>query len=401
MPRRDLRRPLLESHVSWAAAAVFIWIAVLATLTAGKYSGDLRGFLHVGSEFKHPRVFAPIPPVGPWGYDGQFYATLATDPFLRQPETASLLDNPRYRAQRIALPALAYLLALGKAEAATYTYPLAVWLTSFLGIGALAWLAKSFGVAPWWVLVAAFNAGFAASLTRSTPDAPALAFLLLGWIALRQGKLALATFFFMAAGLTRETSLLAVWALVAAELATTKKPSALAPAILPSGTVLLWAAYLAARFPHQPGGMGGNLGWPLGGLTQKVWLVARGKDVHAMEFLAFLGLLALLAAIPLVAKRPLHPRAVLYLGFGLLALSLTMNVYAEAFAFSRVLLPLPWTAVLLLPQAPRVRVPLEAGLLLQGLSGLSLVHGEYLAAGGLRHVLATTLRMLALVLHSR
>lgn len=397
-PRRP---PWLGSYVVWTAGAIAFWIAVLATLTAGKYGGDLRGFLHVGTQFTHPKPLASVPPVGPWGYDGQFYATLATDPCLRKPETTSFLDNPRYRSGRIALPALAYLLALGDAETATYTYPVLVWLVSFGGLGALAWLAKSFGVAPWWVLAASLNVGLAASLTRSTPDAPAFSFLLLGWILLRQEKFVASTVPFVAAGLARETTLLAAWAVAAAHVAATKKRAALWPPALASAALLSWMAYLAARFPHHPGGMEGNVGWPFLGLAQKIWALARGKDAHAMELLAFLGLLALLVATPWVAQRFFEERAVLFVCVGLLGLSLTMNVYAEAFAFSRVLLPLPWIGGLLIPGAKREGVFVKAGLALHALGGLSLVHGEYLAAGGIGGVLQATVRMLALALFSR
>jgi hypothetical protein len=47
------------------------------------------------------------------GYDGQFYAQIALDPLLRDPDLVQSLDAPAYRARRILAPAAAALLGLG------------------------------------------------------------------------------------------------------------------------------------------------------------------------------------------------------------------------------------------------------------------------------------------------
>lgn len=387
---------LRNSYALWTAAAIGVWIAVFALLTLAKYGGDFRGFLHVGSEFRHPAAFSGIPAVGPWGYDGQFYATLATDPCLRSPETASLVDNPRYRAQRIVLPLLAYLVAAGNPLWVTYTYPILCWLFTLSGIGALAVLARDHRVPAWWVFIAGINVGVAASLTRSTPDAPALALLLFAWLAQERNQPVLASLLSLVAVLTRETVLLAVWAVGLASYLRTRRRAALVPALAGTVALLSWTLFLAFRFPQHPGGMGGNLGWPLFGLARKAQTFVHGPGLHLMELSAFLGLLALLVGAARTGRPPFDERNLVLGAFAALALFVTEKVYVEAFAFARVLLPMAWAATLSVGDRGYRRLSLQVGLVLQAAAGLSLVHGEFLAAGGVRHVLGASARALAL-----
>lgn len=388
-------RTLLRSYVAWTVVTVCFWLAVLGLLALGKYRGDLRGLLHVGSEFRHPEAFSGIPPIGPWGYDGQFYATLATDPLLRSPQTPGFVDNPRYRAKRVFLPLLAYLAAAGDPVAATYLYPILCWLLTFAGLAALAALAKEFAVQPWWIAVAGLNVGVAASLTRSTPDAPAVSLLFLAWYLLQKQRLLGFSALSLAAVLTRETTLLGVWALAVAHDRQTKRRRAFAAPLVATAVFLSWSLYLALRFPEHPGGLAGNLGWPLLGLWHKGEAFVRGQGVHFMEIAATVGLFALLlGALRRVSPTGAGPWLVLA-GYGALALVMTLKVYEEAFAFTRVLLPLAWAATLLVGQA-RSSGLLAGGLALQAGAGLSLIHGEFLGAGGVRHVLAVSARALAL-----
>src|SRR4051794_5369970 len=57
---------------------------------------------------------APLAVQTQWGYDGEFYAMIATDPLLLNPELKPALDLPSYRARRIVLPVLAWCAGLGK-----------------------------------------------------------------------------------------------------------------------------------------------------------------------------------------------------------------------------------------------------------------------------------------------
>jgi len=49
-----------------------------------------------------------------WGFDGQFYAELALDPLLRDPQLKIALDAPAYRSRRILTSWLAWLGGFGR-----------------------------------------------------------------------------------------------------------------------------------------------------------------------------------------------------------------------------------------------------------------------------------------------
>jgi hypothetical protein len=79
--------------------AALFWVLVVSLIADFRYDGDLRALLCVGEETHHPAAFDTVPTVGPWGYDGQQYAALATDPFLRRVDWPRP-HTPSYRATR-------------------------------------------------------------------------------------------------------------------------------------------------------------------------------------------------------------------------------------------------------------------------------------------------------------
>ena len=56
------------------------------------------------------------------GYDGQFYAQIATDPTLSHSDFKNAIDAPAYRSRRILLPLVAHILAFGNPEASILVY---------------------------------------------------------------------------------------------------------------------------------------------------------------------------------------------------------------------------------------------------------------------------------------
>src|SRR5439155_705441 len=92
-------------------------------------------FAHVGREGPGQRFWDQSPPlVDGYGYDGQFYYYLARDPLLRG-GAPTYLDAPGYRYQRILLPALSALLALGQPAWIGWT----LLLTNLLGLALGIW----------------------------------------------------------------------------------------------------------------------------------------------------------------------------------------------------------------------------------------------------------------------
>jgi hypothetical protein len=202
------------------------------------------------------------------GFDGQFYAQLATDPLLRRAETPAAMDDPAIRARRILTPALAWLAGMGRPAAILWTYPL-LNLAAWLGLGVLAWRALPPNE-PWRsaaFLAVVLGPGAIESASRCLPDLPAFVLAWLGvTIGSLSGRISLA-----GAVLGRETMLLA-W------IATWRRVrpwSAQASGWLSSAAVVAlplaaWTVWL--RFHVAGAGRvdGQNLGWPLVGVAGKL-----------------------------------------------------------------------------------------------------------------------------------
>ncbi len=145
------------------------------------------------------------------GYDGLYYAQIAYHPLLNSPELPRAMDNFAYRARRILPPALAWILAAGQRAWIVQVYAvlnviawlfLALILWRLLAVGDLrAWLA-------WAGLL--FSAGALASVRLALTDLVALTVLAAGMLALERRRPGWAIGFLAAAGLARETSLLAL-----------------------------------------------------------------------------------------------------------------------------------------------------------------------------------------------
>ncbi len=109
----------------WAFALVALFaFAFLLRVYAGIYTPEhgITKFLRVGKEFddRGTKIFRETPkyidpyPAHRWGFDGQLYAEMALDPLLLDPHLHVALDNPPYRAQRILVSWLAWIVGLGQ-----------------------------------------------------------------------------------------------------------------------------------------------------------------------------------------------------------------------------------------------------------------------------------------------
>lgn len=139
------------------------------------------------------------------GYDGQFYAQIALTPLLRDPHIAAALDSPTYRARRILMPSMAYVLGLGSPG----------WiLNAFALLNLGFWFLLLFGMLHFLraltagdylcIFASVFTTGCVVSLERSLTDLPAAT---LGFYATAcEG--AVGTLALTASLLARETSVL-------------------------------------------------------------------------------------------------------------------------------------------------------------------------------------------------
>ncbi len=199
------------------------------------------------------------------GYDGQFYAQLACDPSLRDPELPKAIDSLSYRARRILLPAVAWAAGFGRPEWAFHVYS---WLNiaGWLVLAGLLWPLleadrRWLGLLAWTGVM--FSAGMLVSVRYALTDLPAV---LLFVLAMRAATPAGRAGWFGACLLTRESMLVGAWGLL--EKAWDRpgrlvRPLGwLAAALVP---LLLWVAYVRWRAGQTSGGIG-NFAWPGSGL---------------------------------------------------------------------------------------------------------------------------------------
>jgi hypothetical protein len=263
-------------------------------------------FIIIGHEFNQrglavyratPKYMDPFPPAR-WGFDGQHYAEIALDPFLRDPQLKQAIDNPPYRARRILLPWLAWLGGLDRPFWVLNVYA-ALNLVFWLGfVVMMAVLFRPCG----WAGVAGFAAmlltcGIIESMRRSLTDFPAFVLMtqavMIGGTG-GAGVLALAA-------LTREVNVLGLVALVEIKppwLGALKKNFWLG--LIAVGPMLLWFAYIAWRLRISATADGGNMGWPMLAIGRKLgefMIVARQGGIQWSQFYRSYELHALLTII--------------------------------------------------------------------------------------------------------
>jgi hypothetical protein len=243
------------------------------------------------------------------GYDGAYYAQLAYHPLLDDAELRVSTDSLAYRARRILPPALAWLLAGGRTERIVTVYcalNVAVWLV----LAGLLWRAipviDTRGLVAWAAVM--FSAGTLASVRLALTDLIAATLIvaaLWSWERRRGGA---ATGLLAAAGLSRETALLALAGLLRRPWVSRANLARACAAALP---LALWIGYV--RFRIGPGEAGWhNFTWPLAGLLAKVaemgraWAGPVDPWLVAATLLAVVGLLVQATWI-VVSRAPNDP----------------------------------------------------------------------------------------------
>lgn len=204
-------------------------------------------------------------------YDGAYYAQIATSPGLRDPELAMAVDDLGYRARRILLSAVAWIVGGGDAVGAVHAY---AWLNVVLWF-ALAWLL-------WLILPAGggwrntlawagllLASGTLASVRLALTDLAATALLAAGLLLIERGRERTATLCLGLAGLARETALLGAGAFwpegkwAPAQLV--RKAALVATAALP---LVAWWSYVQLTVGSSSAGSA-NFTLPLAGWLGK------------------------------------------------------------------------------------------------------------------------------------
>ncbi len=312
-PIADLRPParLAMRRRRWIAGPVLIVAALLGLVIWSQLAGG--GNLTVFVVFGRMYASAVHPPAGALlntatGYDGQFFYVQALDPLLLHDATVHALSaaGAAFRMQRMAYPALAYLLAGGQASAVPFAL-LAVNVLVLLGLTvAFAIYFTRRGRSALWAIPLALMPGMLLPVFRDLSDPLATAALVAGVVWWQNGSRWPAALALTVAVLTREVMIVAVVG-VAAEAAVrawrTRRHSFGArlvarhawPVIaLPAAAFVAWQAYVVIRNGGLPGDA--NLGLPFANLVQEAnRSLAVKPPLYAAWDIAYL--LLILAAI--------------------------------------------------------------------------------------------------------
>jgi len=318
-------------------------------------NGFLR-LIHFGQNFKEARIQEirkmDIPDVTPWGYDGQFYAQIAIDPSLgHEGLKNATYGELAYRARRIGLPFLAFCLGLGQPFLILQAYVLLnflFWILLLITLNRYLNLNTSRGFLL--AISILWSTGTLASLARSVPDLPAVAF---STLALVSGSQTGANLFIGIAALFKETAVLSfprvVWQEITCRNHGIRK--LLFSALIVFGPIIAWSIYIYFRLPVETMLGSGNFSIPFMGLFNKVMgSVKQLLDVFShrewinLPFLFFelICPLSLLTQSVYMVFR-LNPSSNAWktgIGFVVLFCFLGAGVWGDQYAYSRVLLPL-------------------------------------------------------------
>ena len=370
----------------WTAACVLVVAGFLATVA--RYYHPAYGFTAFlelpaathDSELPAVRESPHYDHPGSGGYDGQFYAQLAVEPLLRNPDIDRALDNPPYRAHRILFPWIAWTMGFGRPawilQAAAIENVL-VWL-------ALAWLlwrvirpASARAFVLWSGCLLAH--GLLMSVRYALPDGLSVLLIALAALAVERGRPIVGSLVIGAAGLARETSVLAATSLVQFVRRSPRSwlfvLGCLILCVLP---LVLWLDYLRSIYRLRVLAGGEHITEPLSGLAWKLksvsaWVWRDGVTAMTRDDLASLaGFLTQGSWLVwrIVRYRDLSAWALTGASFLVLTLMTHQAVWdGTPGAYTRVAMPLTIAVNVLLARDPRT------SWWLIGLVNLSVVPG--------------------------
>jgi hypothetical protein len=368
----------MSHRAYWIATCIFL------ALVASKFDprSGFTSLIRFGETWENRRLPSlqglPIATVSHSnGYDGQFYAQIAVDPLLSNPDTSRALDVPGYRARRILVPAVAAAAGLGTPWWTLQAYALinvACWI-------ALAWLlakilppSNPVNCSRW--LGCMFSMGVLESVRQSLVDLPGLLLLVLAIFAQARSRPTQSTVWLALGNLAKESNLLGSFAVC---FGSPERPFATKKSILTLGLaalpLLAWSCYVGYRLPSPAESSGlGNFTWPLLGLGRHVkscLLEMASGNWDGRYSMGLIGAVSFLTQALSLWLRPNFHSAWWRAGavYALLLLFLSPWVWSGYWAVSRVILPMTVAFNLLLPASTRLFWPLWA------LGNATILHG--------------------------
>jgi hypothetical protein len=280
----------------WMWRAAYMAVVVGFLLTVASYYDRTTGltiFLGLpanGHSYELPTVQA-VPHAHDEvdsGYDGQFYAQMAVDPLLRDPNIDRAMDNPGYRAHRILLSWTAWLVGRGDVALALHAF---AWQNIVL------WLVLAWVMARWcppsnarmFVLWsgALLTHGMLISVRNAVTDGPSVVITAVAVLLMERGRPWMSAVVTGLSGLARETNILA-GAMWLQRLSRNPKSWVVAGAglvvcLLP---LVVWLDYLRSIYMDAAFSGGRHITAPFAGLGWKLrtmWgaIQAQGMTVQA------------------------------------------------------------------------------------------------------------------------
>jgi len=364
-PQNDLPS-ISDSNPGWMDRSLprifrlFVLVAITLIPTCyiiGHYNPQQKftSLILFGSEFQNrvlPEIKLLNPAVdSPYGYDGQFYAQLAIDPFLQRPDLRKMSDNAAFRAQRIFLPAMAFILGFGQPAIVIEVYAVLNLVFWFLLLAGLLYYLRATTTRHYLsILAIVLTTGSLTSLQRSLTDLPMAT---LGFYAMALSGLS-ATFLMALAILTKPTAglflLKYVWPFPKnGNEVKVKVFYVLIVLVAP----ILWNIYIYhiwGAFPDSKS----NIGWPFKDwshcvatnwqalITTPFRLTFQPVSYWEWRLFELLAPLSLMfqAVYLLIRRNPDCAYWWMGVGFALLFICLTQPVFAEQIASARTVLPM-------------------------------------------------------------
>lgn len=365
-PQAAVRTFLRRTQAFGPALVVAVVLALVVGPGLLLYGGNPTGFIRFGRDWvtlTHPPAGAVIDT--PTGYDGQYFWALAQDPLLLSKRTVASFKDAGFRLQRIAYPALAYVLAAGRRGALPWTL-LAINLAVVIALTlAFAAYARRRGWSGWWALAVGLLPGLQFATMGDMSDALAVACMLGGLMAWERRRRWAAAGLLAVAALAREPMMLAVAALAidagARWWACRREPGALGrtvraawpPLAIPTLMFLGWQAYVHVRHGTGTSAPGTAFQVPLMGLVDEFRRSLRGTvSISSSWDLVYLA--AIVAGIAVACahvRRGITAPGVAALLFGLILLVLT---FGNDWSYTRLSAPL-FAALLLAGLERRMR----------------------------------------------
>ena len=312
-----------------------------------RLSSDFGSFIVHGSSFSTQTENPKFPIMDEGGYDGQFYARFALNPFnIEESAHGVRVDRPAYRYQRILYPLTAFVLSFGSEDLVPFSLVLVNALSLIFIFFITRKLLIKIDVPEWYALVLAFLPGLLMSLGRDLAEPLALALGLGSFYAVKNARLFTYAVLSSLCVLSRETSII-LFAMIGLSYLTLYKVSdrKIIFFIIPGFIFIIWQLILTKIF-GAPGFLTGpkNFGVPFGGMIAYLDSIpTRSIKEIAVQSLYQVWIFALLwigLRSSQIGSKDLLQRSLsfIFILWSILAVFFTDMIWEDDWSFCRVLL---------------------------------------------------------------